>query len=85
MYAIIMEILTVNLEVRMPKKQIDKPGTYFYGSLKKLVEDFNGDLKEMTRYMTVGQLTKYQEKNGMIWNIRTGKLAYNPETKEVFE
>jgi len=75
---------TVDLDVQKPKEIQQKPGTYFYGPLRKLATDF-GDISEMTRYMTVGQLVKYQEKDGLLYNIKTGKVAYNPETKEVFE
>ena len=75
---------TVELEVRKSKSIEKKPGTYFYGNLKKLAEDF-ADIKEMTRYMTMGQLVKYQEKEGLLYNIKTGKVAYNPTTREVFE
>lgn len=75
---------TVDLDVQKPKKIQQKPGTYFYGPLRKLAADF-GDILEMTRYMTVGQLVKYQERDGLLYNIKTGKVAYNPETKEVFE
>ena len=75
---------TVDLEVKKPKEISQKPGTYFYGTLKKLASDFD-NITEMTKYMTVGQLVKYQEKDGLLYNIKTGKVAYNPETKEVFE
>jgi|TARA_Y100000310_G_scaffold97981_1_gene95650 hypothetical protein len=64
------------------KTQI-KPGTYFHGTLKKLAEEF-GDIKTMTAYMTMGQLTKYSEKNGCLYN-RTGEVVYKEETQECFE
>ena len=70
--------------IKPAKKIVLKPGTYFYGPLKKLAEDF-GDIKTMTYYMTVGQLTKYSVKGQQLTNIRTGKLAYNEETRECFE
>ena len=70
--------------IRPAKKVVARPGTYFHGPLKKLAEEF-GDIKTMTYYMTVGQLTKYSEKGQQLINIRTGKLAYDEETQECFE
>ena len=70
--------------IKPAKKIVQKPGTYFYGPLKKLAEEF-GDIKTMTYYMTVGQLTKYSEEGQQLINIRTGKLAYDEETQECFE
>ena len=78
-------VYEVDLEVRAARAEVKKPGTYFYGTLRKLAEDFEGDIKIMTRYMTIGQNSKYQEKDGVLWNIKTGKMAFNPTTKEVFE
>ena len=72
-------------ELIRPAKKIEpKPGTYFYGPLKKLAEAF-GDIKTMTYYMTIGQLTKYEEKNNKLYRIKTGELAYDEITKECFE
>ena len=70
--------------IKPAKKIVQKPGTYFYGPLKKLAQEF-GDIKTMTYYMTVGQLTKYSEQGQQLINIRTGKLAYDEETQECFE
>ena len=70
--------------IKPAKKIVQKPGTYFHGTLRKLSEDF-GDIKTMTYYMTVGQLTKYSEKDQQLINVRTGKLAYDEKTKECFE
>ena len=75
----------VDLEVKPTKAIAQKPGSYFYGPLKKLATDFNGDIKEMTRYMTLGQITKYQEKDNQLWNLKTGKIAFDSKTGEVFE
>ena len=69
--------------IKPAKKVVEKPGTYFYGSLKKLVEEF-GDIKTITAYMTMGQITKYSEKDGCLYD-RDGKLVYNEETQECFE
>ena len=72
-------------ELIRPAKKIEpKPGTYFYGPLKKLAEAF-GDIKTMTYYMTIGQITKYEEKDNKLYHIRTGKLVYDEITKECFE
>ena len=69
--------------IKPAKKVVEKPGTYFYGTLKKLVEEF-GDIKTITAYMTMGQITKYSEKEGCLYD-RAGKMVYNEETKECFE
>ena len=70
--------------IKPAKKIVQKPGTYFHGPLKRLAEEF-GDIKTMTYYMTVGQLTKYSEQGQQLINIRTGKLAYDEKTQECFE
>jgi len=70
--------------IKPAKKIVQKPGTYFHGTLRKLSEEF-GDIKTMTYYMTVGQLTKYFEKGQQLINVKTGKLAYDEETQECFE
>jgi hypothetical protein len=69
--------------IRPAKKIVEKPGTYFRGPLKKLVEEF-GDIKTITSYMTMGQLTRYTEKDACLYD-RDGKMVYNEETQECFE
>tara|TARA_Y100000034_G_C6694921_1_gene306163 strand:+ start:129 stop:554 length:426 start_codon:yes stop_codon:yes gene_type:complete len=69
--------------IKPAKKIVEKPGTYFHGPLKKLAEEF-GDIKTMTAYMTMGQITKYSEKDRRLYD-RAGKLVYNEETQECFE
>ena len=69
--------------IRPAKQIVEKPGTYFHGVLSKLAEEF-GDINTMTSYMTIGQLTKYREKDGCLYN-KDGKLVYNEETQECFE
>ena len=69
--------------IKPAKKIVEKPGTYFYGPLKKLAEEF-GDIKTITAYMTMGQMTKYSEKDRCLYD-RAGKLVYNEETQECFE
>ena len=69
--------------IKPAKKFVEKPGTYFRGPLKKLAEEF-GDIKTITAYMTIGQMTKYSEKDRRLYD-RAGKLVYNEETQECFE
>ena len=69
--------------IKPAKKIVEKPGTYFYGPLRKLAEEF-GDIRTMTLYMTIGQMTKYSEKDRCLYD-RVGKLVYNEETQECFE
>jgi len=69
--------------IRPAKKIVEKPGTYFYGPLRKLAEEF-GDIRTMTLYMTIGQMTKYSEKDQCLYD-RTGKKVYDEKTKECFE
>ena len=69
--------------IKPAKKVVEKPGTYFYGTLKKLVEEF-GDIKTITTYMTMGQMTKYTENDGCLYD-RDGKMVYNEKTQECFE
>jgi hypothetical protein len=69
--------------IKPAKKLVEKPGTYFHGPLKKLAEEF-GDIKTMTSYMTIGQITKYTEKDGCLYN-RKGEVVYREETQECFE
>ena len=70
--------------IKPPKKVVQKPGTYFHGTLRKLAEEFK-DIKTMTYYMTIGQLVKYKEEDSQLHNIKTGKLAYDEKTAECFE
>ena len=69
--------------IRPAKKIVEKPGTYFYGPLRKLAEEF-GDIRTMTLYMTIGQMTKYSEKDQCLYD-RGGKKAYDEKTRECFE
>ena len=69
--------------IKPAKKVVEKPGTYFHGPLKKLAEEFS-DIKTITAYMTMGQITKYSQKNDCLYD-RDGKLVYNEKTQECFE
>ena len=70
--------------IKPPKKITQKPGTYFHGTLRKLAEEFK-DIKTMTYYMTIGQLVKYKEEDNQLYNVKTGKLAYDEKTAACFE
>ena len=70
--------------IKPPKKITQKPGTYFHGTLRKLAEELK-DIKTMTYYMTIGQLVKYKEEDNQLYNVKTGKLAYDEKTAECFE
>ena len=70
--------------IKPPKKITQKPGTYFHGTLRKLAEEFK-DIKTMTYYMTIGQLVKYKEEDNQLYNVKTGKLAYDEKTAECIE
>ena len=69
--------------IKAPKKREEKPGTYFYGPLKKLAEDF-GDISVMLKYMTLGQNEKYSQDGSRLLN-RAGKVVYDEKTQECFE
>ena len=69
--------------IKPAQKVVEKPGTYFHGPLKKLAEEFV-DIKTITAYMTMGQITKYSEKEGCLYD-RDGKLVYNEKMQECFE
>ena len=69
--------------IKPAKKVVERPGTYFHGPLNKLVEEF-GDIKTITSYMTMGQITKYSEKDGCLYD-RDGKMVYKEKTQECFE
>ena len=69
--------------IRPAQKVVEKPGTYFHGPLNKLAEEF-GDIKTITAYMTMGQLTKYSEEDSCLYD-RDGRMVYNEKTQECFE
>ena len=69
--------------IRPAQKVVEKPGTYFHGPLKKLAEEFS-DIKTITTYMTMGQMTKYSQKDCCLYD-RNGKMVYNEKTQECFE
>jgi len=69
--------------IRPAQKVVEKPGTYFHGPLKKLAEEFS-DIKTITTYMTMGQMTKYSQEDCCLYD-RDGKMVYNEKTQECFE
>ena len=69
--------------IKPAKKIVEKPGTYFYGPLKKLAEEFS-DIKTITAYMTMGQMIKYSQEDCCLYD-RDGKMVYNEKTQECFE
>jgi len=75
---------SVNIPIQPAKKFVAKPGTYFYGTLRKLAEEFK-TIEAMSKYFTTGQLVKYEERGGKLWNLRTDKMVYDPNTGECNE
>jgi hypothetical protein len=69
--------------IRPTKNVAEKPGTYFYGPLKKLAEDF-GNIPTMLKHMTLGQNQKYSQDGNRLLN-RSGKVVYDEKTQECFE
>jgi len=69
--------------IRPTKKISEKPGTYFYGPLKKLAEDFD-NIPAMLKHMTLGQNQKYSQDGNRLLN-RSGKVVYDEKTQECFE
>ena len=73
--------------IKRPKLIEQKPGTYFYGTLKKLGEDFNNDVAVMEKYFTLGQSFKFRpcKETNKIYSLSTGALLYDCESGESFE
>ena len=73
--------------IRPAKETKQTPGTYFYGTLEKLGRDFNNDIKEMSRYMTLGQSAKYRpnEQENKIYCTKTGDLLYDCNTGKSYK
>ena len=63
-----------------------KPGTFFYGTLKKLGEDFSNDIEVMEKHFTLGQSSKFRpcKETNKIYCLATGALLYDCETGEFF-
>ena len=69
--------------IRPARPAAKRPGTFFYGPLKKLAEDFD-NIPEMLRHMTLGQNQKYSQDGNRLLN-RSGKVVYDEKTQECFE
>ena len=69
------------------KKEVIKPGLYFEGTLKQLIEKYK-DINTVFKHCSLGQLSKYREESGKIYRIYkdgTEKLVYDSATGEFFE
>ena len=68
---------------RPPSK---RPGTFFYGTLKKLGEDFSNDIEVMERHFTLGQNSKFRpcKETNKIYCLTTGAVLYDCGTGEFF-
>ena len=73
--------------IKKSKPVQQKPGTYFYGTLKKLGEDFDNDIEVMEKHFTLGQSAKYSPdaQSNKIYCIVTGDILYDCSTGECFE
>lgn len=72
--------------IKPQKEIVQKPGTYFYGTLEKLGKDFNGDLDKMVRHFTLGQNFKYRpdKEENKIYSTKNGDLLYDCNTKTFY-
>lgn len=73
--------------IKPPRPTASKPGTFFYGTLKKLGKDFDNNIVVMEKYFTLGQSAKYRpcSETNKIYCLTTGALLYDCETGEFFE
>jgi hypothetical protein len=73
--------------IRPSRAATKKPGTFFYGTLKKLGEDFSNDIEVMEKHFTLGQSSKFRpcKETNKIYCLATGTLLYDCETGEIFE
>lgn len=73
-----------DLPIRFAPVEKKKAGIEFEGNLRFLIEKYE-DVEEVFKRMTLGQLNKYSVIEKKIWNLKTNKIAYDIETKEIFE
>lgn len=75
----------IEVDVKPAKKEKYMPGLQFEGNLRTLAEKYK-TISEIYRHLSFGQLSKYSvlEEN-KIANIKTGKIAYDESTGEIFE
>jgi len=73
--------------IKLSKPVEQKPGTYFYGTLKKLGEDFDNDIIVMEKHFTLGQSAKYSPntETNKIYSTVSGDVLYDCDTGECFE
>tara|TARA_R110002020_G_scaffold207670_3_gene413263 strand:- start:321 stop:761 length:441 start_codon:yes stop_codon:yes gene_type:complete len=73
--------------IKPAKAEQQRPGTFFYGTLKKLGNDFDNDISTMEKYFTLGQSSKFRPCNetNKIYCIATGAVLYDCGTGECFE
>ncbi len=73
--------------IRPALAEVKKPGTFFYGTLKKLGEDFSHNIEVMEKHFTLGQSSKFRpcKETNKIYCMSTGNLLYDCETGESFE
>ena len=73
--------------IKPSRPESKRPGTFFYGTLKKLGEDFSNDIEVMERHFTLGQNSKFRpcKETNKIYCLTTGALLYDCETGEFFE
>jgi hypothetical protein len=73
--------------IRPARPAAKRPGTFFYGTLKKLGEDFSHNIEVMERHFTLGQSSKFRpcKETNKIYSLTTGDLLYDCETGESFE
>ena len=70
-------------EVKPPKPKKRVPGLEFEGPLHKLAKKYK-TLDEITKHMTLGQLSKYYEKDGMLMRVKDGEIVFNTITGECY-
>ncbi len=77
--------IATKLDVKPAKKEKQFPGSQFEGNLQKLIEKYK-TIDEVFKHMTLGQLQKYSviEENKIV-NIKSGNVAYDGNTGEIFE
>ena len=73
--------------IRHSRPPSKRPGTFFYGTLKKLGEDFSNDIGVMERHFTLGQNSKFRpcKETNKIYCLTTGAVVYDCDTGEFFE
>tara|TARA_R110000824_G_scaffold109488_1_gene257113 strand:+ start:164 stop:616 length:453 start_codon:yes stop_codon:yes gene_type:complete len=73
--------------IRPARPAAKRPGTFFYGTLKRLGEDFSHNIEVMEKHFTLGQSSKFRpcKETNKIYCMTTGVLLHDCETGESFE